>query len=95
MTFVKIAFDDIVTSSIHIINMLFLLNWRFKSRMIIKSKNVEIVNSTIYLLMRNNKTSMTISLMILIFVVSFSMMIASLIVFIIVIFFDVLTTTKN
>ena len=63
--------------------------------MIIKSRNVEIVNSTIYLSMRNNKTSMTTSSMISTFVVSFSMMIASFVVFIVVASFVVSTTTKD
>ena len=63
--------------------------------MIIKSRNVEIVNSTIYLSMRNNKASMTTSSMISIFIVSFSMMIASFIVFVVVASFIVSTTTKD
>ena len=63
--------------------------------MIIKSKNVEIVNSTIYLSMRNNKASMTTSSMISTFIISFSMMIALLVVFVVVVSFIVSTTTKN
>ena len=53
-----------------------LLNKRLESRKIIKSKSVEFANSTIYLSMRNVKTSMTTSLIISIFVVSFFVMIA-------------------
>ena len=68
---------------------------RFKSRMIIKSRNVEIVNSTIYLSMRNNKASMTTSSMISTFVVLSSMMIASFVVFVVVVSFVVSTTTKD
>ena len=63
--------------------------------MIIKSRNVEIVNSTIYLSMRNNKASMTTSSMISTFVVLSSMMIASFVVFVVVVSFVVSTTTKN
>ena len=63
--------------------------------MIIKSRNVEIVNSTTYLSMRNNKASMTTSSMISTFVASSSMMIASFVVFVVVVFFVASTTTKN
>ena len=63
--------------------------------MIIKSKNVEIVNSTIYLSMRNNRTSMTTSSIISIFAISLSMMIASFVAFVVVASFVVSIATKD
>ena len=73
-------------------------NRRFKSRMIIKSRNVEIVNTIIYLLVRNVKASMTTFSMTSIFVTSFLVMIAQSIAsltFFVVVFFVVSTTTKD
>ena len=68
---------------------------QLESRMIIKSKNVEIVNSTIYLSMRNNRTSMTTSSIISIFAISLSMMIASFVAFVVVASFVVSIATKD
>ena len=53
------------------------------------------MNSTTYLSMRNNKTSMIILSIILTFVVLISMMIVLFVVFIVVVSFVISTTIKN